>query len=176
MTVLGLVFSIGGYITILAGMLLNIDPITVGVNYLSGGSGMPGTIYVMIGTAALIIGVISLAVTARKNEKSKQRRKNVMISGIVSVIVLGVIFISGGLITTFLGIQVNNAFSNAWDLITSYFSFGPYGTFGSNISTVFLVIGIFMTLIGITMVTLGVLEAVKFRSRISGRLGKFTKK
>ena len=161
MIIVGLFLGLGGFLSLLFGCLLNVFSIAVGLNYLSGGDGRPGTLYIIVGIAAVFLGLVILIAKGKQNNRNKKVRSTVMISGIVSVIVLGILFISCGGLLIFLGIQTDSAFKNAWDLVTSYFSYGSYGSFGPNLIKVLLVLGITVLIAGIAMVVLGVLEAVR---------------
>ena len=164
-TPLGIVLVIGGYISLLAGIILNIDPISVGLNYLSGGAGNPGLMWIVAGVGVLILGAALLILTKENN--SYGRKETVMISGVISIITLGALFIAAGGVLVFLGIQLNNALRHAWDLIMTYWSYGSFGSIDSNsgAALVFICSGAIIALIGIAFVAIGIIEAKKGKSR-----------
>ena len=164
MAAFGLFFVAVGFISLIIGVMLNINPISVGSNYLSGGNGNPGSIWIIAGIAATMLGVVLLVAVKMKKKGSQKRRETIMVSGIISIITLGVLFIAGGSAFVFFGILTDNAFRNAWDSIVSYWSFGSYRQNGSNPGAIWIIIGIVVTLIGVAFIVIGIIEAVYKRT------------
>ena len=160
MLVLGVTLIICGIVSSCAGIVANNDPISVGLSYLSGRGSNPGLIWIIAGITALAAGTAVLIVKKIANSKETPAgRKGVkMISGIISLIALGFLFIAAGSMLVFIGMQINNAFNHAWDLFLSYLS---VASIDSNSGTVFMIIGIIVGIIGICFMVIGILEAMK---------------
>ena len=164
MLVLGIVLVIGGLISSIVGIMLNCDPVTLGLRYLAGDGGNPGAVWIIGGIVATVLGVALLVIFAKKNNSLEQKKpgEGRMISGIIAIIALGFLFLVGGSVLIFIGIQLNNVFKHAWDLILSYFMLDSSN---SNIGTVLIIVGIVIGLIGIGFMVIGILEAVKRKRR-----------
>ena len=167
MVVVGLILILGGLISAIAGIMLNFDPISVGMSYLSGRGTNPGTPWVAGGVAAVFFGIAVFVVDNFRNKKEKSDIQGGVrvISGIIAIIALGVILLAGGSLLIFIGVQLNNAFNHAWDLFISYLS---VASVDSSSGALFIITGAIAGVIGICFMVIGILEAVKMTKHKTG--------
>ena len=154
---LATIFIVGGLISVLVGVILNIDPISLGISHLLGRGGSPGASWIILGFYVIALGIIILIAITRNNDGEK-----IMISGIISIITLGILFLIAGGTAIFIGIQLDNALRHAWDYFTSYWTFGASETYPG---TIFFIAGIAASLIGIAFIVIGILEATSAARR-----------
>ncbi len=64
----GAVLAVAGLISLIFGFIRNSDKMAVAADMLKGGSGGPGTVFIVIGLIAIVAGAV-LAYLAFKNKK-----------------------------------------------------------------------------------------------------------
>ena len=165
MTAIGVVFIVGGLISFITGIILNNNPISVGMDYLVGGNGRPGTTWNVAGIIAVVLGIVLLVVVTEKSNSKQKQGEATMISGIIAIIALGVLLTIGGSVLIFIGMQIDNAFRHAWDFFASYWSLESSGV---NSSSTWLIIGAVVALVGVVFIVIGIVEAVKKKNPRSG--------
>ena len=171
-----IILIISGIVALMIGLIINNDPISLGLSYLAGNKSRPGTIWIVVASVSIMLGIGLVIRYWRKlpsnnsdfscESSSLLRWETGTVSGIIAIITLGTLLIAGGSVFIFIGIQLNNAFRHAWDFFTSYWSFG-FG--GSDPGKICVIIGVVAALIGISFIVIGILEAVKRKTALGNK-------